>query len=71
MNCHYNLGLVRMNRGHFKKYSLVLVYASHQQHSIPPIICIIHSKDTINKPLFSTSSIKYRKCKPLDSFVVH
>ena len=30
---------------------------------IPSTICIIHSKDTISKPLFSTSPTKNRKCK--------
>jgi hypothetical protein len=34
---------------------------------IPSTMCIIHSKDTISKPLFSTSPTKDRKCKLFDS----
>jgi hypothetical protein len=50
---------------------MLLEYTPHQQYYIPHTICIIHSKDTINKPSFSTSSTKYRKCKLLDSSTVH
>jgi hypothetical protein len=34
-------------------------------------MCIILSKDTINKSPFSTSSTKYRKCKLLDSSTMY
>jgi hypothetical protein len=63
--------LAMMNRCHLKNYSPMLEYTLHQQHFIPPTMCIIHFKDSINKPLFSTSPTKYRKCKHLDSSSMH
>jgi hypothetical protein len=64
-------GFAMMNRGYLKKYSMVLEYIPQKQHYIPPTMYIIHSKDTISKPPFSTSFTKYKKCKLLDSSIVH
>jgi hypothetical protein len=44
------------------KFPPVTLYPTHN--------CVIHSKDTISQPPFSTSPTKYRRCKFLDSSTV-
>jgi hypothetical protein len=44
------------------KFPPVTLYPTHN--------CVIHSKDTISQPPFSTSPTKYRKCTFLDSSTV-
>jgi hypothetical protein len=44
------------------KFPPVILYPTHN--------CVIHSKDTISQPPFSTSTTKYRKSKLFDSSTV-